>query len=315
MVALPQHSQGHARRDGFGRGPALPLAYRRRSARHRPRGQCAGDWRQLAARRIDHHPAACPEHIPQQQQDLRPASCARRYWRWRWNGSFPRNRSSNSISTRSILAAVLTASILPRASSSAIPARRLPCRKQRSSPGWSRHPRASRRRLMLPLRSGAARPCWRLLLANGTISAAQAAAVDLGKGPLHPGKGTELGTLFHRLGHCRSSTSWFRTMTSRSRSGRRWMSGCKMRPAPRSRRMCREGPKGALISMDRDGAILAMVGGTDYVTSNYNRATNAVRQPGSAWKLFVYLTALEAGVTPKRPGGRWPGDHRRLDAA
>ncbi|HEX4848472.1 MAG TPA: PBP1A family penicillin-binding protein [Novosphingobium sp.] len=58
------------------------------------------------------------------------------------------------------------------------------------------------------------------------------------------------------------------------------------------------GAQGALVSMDRDGAVLALVGGTDYVTSNYNRATNAVRQPGSAWKLFVYLSALEAGYTP-----------------
>ncbi|MEG3088876.1 transglycosylase domain-containing protein [Sphingomonas sp. PB4P5] len=53
--------------------------------------------------------------------------------------------------------------------------------------------------------------------------------------------------------------------------------------------------QGALVSIDRDGAIRAMVGGTDYVSSNYNRATQAVRQPGSAWKLFVYLAALEAG--------------------
>ena len=58
------------------------------------------------------------------------------------------------------------------------------------------------------------------------------------------------------------------------------------------------GAQGALVSMDRDGAVLAMIGGTDYVTSNYNRAVNAVRQPGSAWKLFVYLSALEAGMTP-----------------
>ena len=56
--------------------------------------------------------------------------------------------------------------------------------------------------------------------------------------------------------------------------------------------------QGALVSLDRDGAVLAMVGGTDYVHSNYNRATQAVRQPGSAWKLFVYLAALEAGYTP-----------------
>jgi penicillin-binding protein 1A len=58
------------------------------------------------------------------------------------------------------------------------------------------------------------------------------------------------------------------------------------------------GAQGALVSMDRDGAVLAMVGGTDYVSSNYNRAVNAVRQPGSAWKLFVFLAALEAGYTP-----------------
>jgi len=58
------------------------------------------------------------------------------------------------------------------------------------------------------------------------------------------------------------------------------------------------GSQGALVSMDKDGAVLAMVGGTDYVTSNYNRATEAVRQPGSAWKLFVYMAALEAGYTP-----------------
>ena len=59
-----------------------------------------------------------------------------------------------------------------------------------------------------------------------------------------------------------------------------------------------KGAQGAMVSMDRDGAVLALVGGTDYVTSNYNRAVNAVRQPGSAWKLFVYLAALEAGYTP-----------------
>ncbi len=56
--------------------------------------------------------------------------------------------------------------------------------------------------------------------------------------------------------------------------------------------------QGALVSLDRDGAVMAMVGGTDYVRSNYNRATAAVRQPGSAWKLFVYLAALESGYTP-----------------
>ncbi len=60
-----------------------------------------------------------------------------------------------------------------------------------------------------------------------------------------------------------------------------------------------KGAQGALVAIDRDGAVKAMVGGTDYVTSNYNRAVTAVRQPGSAWKLFVYLTALESGFRPE----------------
>ena len=58
------------------------------------------------------------------------------------------------------------------------------------------------------------------------------------------------------------------------------------------------GAQGALVSIDRDGAVRAMVGGRDYVTSLYNRATQAQRQPGSAFKLFVYLAALEAGRKP-----------------
>lgn len=59
------------------------------------------------------------------------------------------------------------------------------------------------------------------------------------------------------------------------------------------------GAQGALVSIDRDGAVRAMVGGTDYASSNYNRAVTAVRQPGSAWKVFVYLAALEAGYRPE----------------
>ncbi|MFN4112605.1 MAG: transglycosylase domain-containing protein [Sphingomonadaceae bacterium] len=58
------------------------------------------------------------------------------------------------------------------------------------------------------------------------------------------------------------------------------------------------GAQGALVSLDRDGAVLALIGGTDYVETNYNRATDAMRQPGSAFKLFVYLAALEAGYRP-----------------
>ena len=58
------------------------------------------------------------------------------------------------------------------------------------------------------------------------------------------------------------------------------------------------GAQGALVSLDRDGAVRAMVGGKDYVDSIYNRATQSERQPGSAFKLFVYLAALESGMKP-----------------
>jgi penicillin-binding protein 1A len=59
-----------------------------------------------------------------------------------------------------------------------------------------------------------------------------------------------------------------------------------------------DGAQGALVAMDRDGAVRAMVGGKDYVSSIYNRATQAQRQPGSSFKLFVYLSALESGMKP-----------------
>jgi penicillin-binding protein 1A len=79
----------------------------------------------------------------------------------------------------------------------------------------------------------------------------------------------------------------------------------------------------ALVAMRPDGRVVAMIGGRSYKTSPYNRATQAQRQPGSAFKLTVYLTAIEAGETadtlvenspltidgwsPKNYGGRYGG--------
>ncbi len=56
--------------------------------------------------------------------------------------------------------------------------------------------------------------------------------------------------------------------------------------------------QGALISLSQDGAIRAMIGGRNYQDSQFNRATDAKRQPGSAFKPFVYLAALEKGLRP-----------------
>src|SRR5436190_2665979 len=57
--------------------------------------------------------------------------------------------------------------------------------------------------------------------------------------------------------------------------------------------------EGALVALSPDGAVRAMVGGRDYGQSQFNRATQAQRQPGSAFKPFVYLAGLEAGLRPQ----------------
>ncbi|NNK45738.1 MAG: penicillin-binding protein [Altererythrobacter sp.] len=54
----------------------------------------------------------------------------------------------------------------------------------------------------------------------------------------------------------------------------------------------------ALVAMRPSGEVVAMIGGKDYANSPFNRATQAKRQPGSTFKLFVYLAALEAGMRP-----------------
>ncbi|HSR73087.1 MAG TPA: PBP1A family penicillin-binding protein [Kiloniellales bacterium] len=60
----------------------------------------------------------------------------------------------------------------------------------------------------------------------------------------------------------------------------------------------RDVSQGAIVLMSPDGAIRAMVGGRSYDASQFNRATQALRQPGSAFKAFVYLAGLEQGLTP-----------------
>jgi penicillin-binding protein 1A len=57
--------------------------------------------------------------------------------------------------------------------------------------------------------------------------------------------------------------------------------------------------QGALVAIDTSGAVRALVGGRNYSDSQFNRAVSAHRQPGSSFKPFVYLTALERGLTPE----------------
>ncbi|HVV65795.1 MAG TPA: PBP1A family penicillin-binding protein, partial [Rhizomicrobium sp.] len=73
--------------------------------------------------------------------------------------------------------------------------------------------------------------------------------------------------------------------------------GAALRVLRKSGRRTHAGEAAAVV-MKPDGAVVALLGGVDYAESTFNRATQAHRQPGSAFKPFVYLAALEAGLTP-----------------
>ena len=55
----------------------------------------------------------------------------------------------------------------------------------------------------------------------------------------------------------------------------------------------------ALVALDLDGGVMAMIGGRDYGDTQFNRVTQAQRQPGSAFKIFVYLAGLKEGFEPE----------------
>ena len=63
-------------------------------------------------------------------------------------------------------------------------------------------------------------------------------------------------------------------------------------------KVSKNSPQAAFIAMDKTGAIRSMIGGRDYSYSQFNRSTQAYRQPGSAFKPIVFLSGLEAGMTP-----------------
>ena len=72
--------------------------------------------------------------------------------------------------------------------------------------------------------------------------------------------------------------------------------------------------QGALVAMTPDGAVRAMVGGRNYAESQFNRAVTAKRQPGSAFKPFVYLTAIESGIDARDDAAGCADQRQGLEA-
>jgi penicillin-binding protein 1A len=134
-------------------------------------------------------------------------------------------------------------------------------------------------------------------------------ATEARVGWLEPGSGASAPPVRHtgviRLG----GEVWHHPMTPDGDEGPAYQSLAEMvqpgdvvmiQPGPRSLAL-RQIPKvqGALVSLDpTTGRVLAIVGGWSYDASQFNRATQAQRQPGSSFKPFVYLTAMEKGLTP-----------------
>ncbi len=142
----------------------------------------------------------------------------------------------------------------------------------------------------------------------------------------------DLGWARPRAGERRAARSAAAPHRRRGAAGRRGDGASRARGRPGRTRLperllLRQIPQvqGALVSLDpTTGRVLALAGGWSYEMSQFNRATQAERQPGSSFKPFVYLTALEQGISPSQrfldapfvvdlgAQGKWrPGNYER----
>ena len=137
----------------------------------------------------------------------------------------------------------------------------------------------------------------------GLATAAQAAAAKAAPGGPGGAGDARRQRLVRRLGGRREPALCRRRSSPASWSTRPSTSACRRPPRRRSRASSRapapRSMQAALVAMSPTGEVRAMLGGRSYAKSQFNRATQAERQPGSAFKLFVYLAALEDGLRPE----------------
>ena len=102
-----------------------------------------------------------------------------------------------------------------------------------------------------------------------------------------------------RRGSSSPRACWATRRARTSASGAARSSGCRRTTRAAGRSPSCPRSKSALVSVDpRDGAVRALVGGFDFNRNQYNHVTQALRQPGSSFKPFIYSAALEKGFTP-----------------
>ena len=150
----------------------------------------------------------------------------------------------------------------------------------------------------------------------GAIGAAEAAAVDVSAVKLRAGGRAELGALLHRLGAAAARPAAAQRQLRADRGVDHARPRACSAPRPRRSRPTRPAARRARWSASTATGRSSRWSAAPTTSSRTTTARPMrVRQPGSAWKLFVYLAALEAGYTPERPGGRRAGDDRRLEPA
>ncbi len=135
------------------------------------------------------------------------------------------------------------------------------------------------------------------MVAAGYLSEAQAAATKMARVDVRSNENLPTGTYFADWAMPQA-----RELTQESYSKQTIQTTLDAGLQDAARRIIGRAPLGkaqiALVAMRKNGEVVAMVGGRSYKASPFNRVTQAQRQPGSTFKLFVYLAALRAGMTP-----------------
>ena len=195
-------------------------------------------------------------------------------------------------------------------------------RRRSSEPGRSRdHRRTGQGAVQLfpdRRRRGRARrartSCCKRWPRTASSAGAGGTAVDPGADPDPADDQAKQRPLLHRLGAAAARYADRRDAGTRSTSGRRSIPACSRPPTARSHANAPAGAQGALVAIDRDGAVRAMVGGKDYVDSIYNRATQADAPAGLGVQAVRLPDRARIGDEADRHDRRRAGHHRWLDA-